>query len=55
MVRNKDIHVAQGCIQQEGVDFSETFTTVARLEAIILLIFYVINHNIILFQMDVKS
>lgn len=55
VVRNKARLVAQGYIQQEGINFSKTFALVARLEAIILLLSYDINHNIILYQMDVKS
>lgn len=55
VVINKYRLVARGYSQQEGIDFSETFAPVARLEAIKLLIFYVINHDIVLYQMDVKS
>lgn len=54
VVRNKDRRVAQGYYQQECIDFSETFTLVVRLEEIKLLISYVINHNIILYQMYVN-
>jgi hypothetical protein len=43
VVRNKTRLVAQGFSQVEGLDFRETFTLVARLEAIR-----------ILYQMDVK-
>jgi len=52
---NKARLVAQGYIQQEGIDYTETFAPVARLEAIRLLLSHVINHGIILYQMDVKS
>src|ERR1044072_316464 len=55
VVRNKARLVAQGYIQQEGIDYIETFAAVARLEAIRLLISFSINHDIILYQMDVKS
>ena len=41
--------------QQEGIDYTETFAPVARLEAIRLLLSYAVNHGIILYQMDVKS
>ena len=34
VVRNKAILVAQGYSQQEGIDYTETFALVARLEAI---------------------
>lgn len=55
MVRNKTRLVAQGYNQQEGIYFSETFALVARLEEIRLIISYFINHDIILYQMNVKS
>jgi len=55
VTRNKAKLVAQGYIQQEGIDYTETFAPVARLEAIRLLLSYAINHGIILYQMDVKS
>jgi len=47
--------VAQGYSQQEGIDYTETFAPVARLEAIRLLLSNAVNHNITLYQMDVKS
>ena len=55
MVRNKARLVAQGYTQVEGLDFDETFAPVARLEAIRILLAYDNHHNIILYQMDVKS
>ncbi|KAK2451189.1 putative mitochondrial protein [Trifolium repens] len=55
VVRNKTRLVAQGYSQQEGIDFTETFAPVARLEAIRLLLSYVVNNGITLYQMDVKS
>jgi len=55
VVRNKARLVAQGYSQQEDIDYTETFAPVARLEAIRLLLFYAVNHGIILYQMDVKS
>ena len=55
VTRNKARLVAQGYSQQEGIYYTETFAPVARLEAIRLLLSYVINHDIILYQMDVKS
>ncbi|GAU28976.1 hypothetical protein TSUD_391740, partial [Trifolium subterraneum] len=54
VVRNKARLVAQGYNQQEGIDYTETFAHVARLEAIRLLLSYATYHNIILYQMDVK-
>ena len=55
VTRNKARLVAQGYSQQEGIDYSETFAPVARLEAIRLLLSCAVNHGIILYQMDVKS
>jgi len=55
VVRNKARLVAQGYSQQEGINYTETFAPVARLEAIRLLLPYAVNHGIILYQMDVKS
>ncbi|KAK2398040.1 putative mitochondrial protein [Trifolium repens] len=55
VVRNKARLVAQGYSQQEGIDFTETFAPVARLEAIRLLLSYAVNNGITLYQMDVKS
>ena len=55
VVRNKARLVAQGYTQVEGIDFDETFAPVARLEAIRILLAYANHHNILLYQMDVKS
>jgi len=55
VIRNKARLIAQGYIQQEDIDYTETFAPVARLEAIRLLLSYAVNHGIILYQMDVKS
>ena len=54
-MRNKTRFVAQGFTQVEGLDFGETFTPVARLEAIRILLAYACSHNIKLYQMNVKS
>ena len=50
-----DIPLAQGYTQVEGIDFDETFAPVARLEAIRILLAYANHHNILIYQMDVKS
>jgi len=55
VVRNKARLVAKGFSQVEGLDFGETFASVARLEAIHILLAYASSHDIKLFQMDVKS
>ena len=55
VVRNKARLVAQGYSQQKGIDYTKTFAPVVGLESIRLLISFVVIHNIILYQMDVKS
>ena len=55
VIRNKARLVAQGYTQVEGIDFDETFAPVASLEVIRILLAYVNHHNILLYQMDVKS
>jgi hypothetical protein len=55
VMRNKVRLVAKGYTQVEGLDFSETYALVARLEAIRILLVYACAHNIKLYQMDVKS
>ena len=55
VVRNKACLIAQGYTEVEGIDFDETFSPVARLEAIRILLAYANHHNILLYQMDVKS
>nr|GEX14503.1 copia protein [Tanacetum cinerariifolium] len=53
--RNKARLVAQGYIQQEGIDYVETYAPVARLESIRILLAYAFALEFKLFQMDVKS
>ena len=55
IVRNKARLVAQGYSQEEGIDFDEMFSPVARLEAIRMLLAFAIFMKFKLFQMDVKS
>src|SRR6266540_3953528 len=55
VVRNKARLITKGFSQVEGLDFDETFASVARLEAICILLAYASSHNIKLYQMDVKS
>jgi hypothetical protein len=54
-VRNKARLVAKGFSQVEDLDFGETFTPVARFEAIRILLAYASHHEMKLYQMDVKS
>jgi hypothetical protein len=55
VTRNKARLVAKGYAQVAGLDFEETFTSVARLESIRILLAYAAHHSFRLFQMDVKS
>jgi hypothetical protein len=55
VVWNKARLVAQGYSQVEGLDFGETFTPVARLEAIKILLAFATSKGFKLYQMDVKS
>ena len=55
IVRNKARLVAQGYVQEEGIDYEETYAPVARLDAIRLLLSFACANDFKLFQMDVKS
>ncbi|KAF5768399.1 putative RNA-directed DNA polymerase [Helianthus annuus] len=55
VVKNKARLVVQGYRQEEGIDYDETFAPVARLEAIRLFLAFAVNHNMKVFQMDIKS
>jgi hypothetical protein len=55
VVRNKARLFAQGYTQVEGLDFGDTYASIARLEAIRILLAYACAHNIKLYQMDVES
>ncbi|GJU43280.1 retrovirus-related pol polyprotein from transposon TNT 1-94 [Tanacetum coccineum] len=53
--KNKARLVAQGYNQQEGIDYDETYTPVARLESIRILLAISCANDFKLYQMDVKS
>jgi transposase InsO family protein len=55
VTRNKARLVCKGYAQVEGIDFEETFSPVARMEAICFLLAYACSKNIKMYQMDVKS
>jgi hypothetical protein len=55
VVRNKSRLVAQWYSQKEGIDYEETFTPVARLEVIRILLAFSLAKGFKLYQMDVKS
>ncbi|GJZ08273.1 retrovirus-related pol polyprotein from transposon TNT 1-94 [Tanacetum coccineum] len=47
--------VAQGFRQEEGIDFKESFTPVARIEAIHIFVANAAHKNITIYQMDIKT
>ncbi|GJU57957.1 putative ribonuclease H-like domain-containing protein [Tanacetum coccineum] len=47
--------VVRGYHQEEGIDFEESFTSVARMEAIRVFLAYVAHKSFTVFQMDVKT
>jgi hypothetical protein len=55
VTRNKDRLVCKGYAHVEGIEFEETFSPVARMEAIYFLLAYACSKNIKMYQMDVKS
>ena len=55
IIRNKARLVAQGYMQEKGIDYDETYALVARLEAIRMLLAFACYKNFKLYQMDVKS
>jgi hypothetical protein len=55
VTRNKARLVCKGYAQIEGIDFEETFSPVAIMEAICLLLAYACSKNVKVYQMDVKS
>ncbi|GJR62566.1 retrovirus-related pol polyprotein from transposon TNT 1-94 [Tanacetum coccineum] len=55
VLKNKAQLVAKGYRQEEGIDFEESFTPVARIEAIKIFIANAARKNMIIYQMDVKT
>ncbi|GJZ77523.1 retrovirus-related pol polyprotein from transposon TNT 1-94 [Tanacetum coccineum] len=55
VLKNKALLVAQGFRQEEGIDFEESFTPVARIEAIRIFVANAAHKNITIYQMDVKT
>nr|GEW07633.1 retrovirus-related Pol polyprotein from transposon TNT 1-94 [Tanacetum cinerariifolium] len=55
VLKNKARLVAQGFRQEEGIDFEESFTSVARIKAIRIFVANVTHKNMMIFQMDVKT
>jgi hypothetical protein len=54
-MRNKACLVTQGFSQVEGIDFGETFTPIAYLEAIMILLAFAASKGFKLYQIDVRS
>ncbi|GKB94677.1 retrovirus-related pol polyprotein from transposon TNT 1-94, partial [Tanacetum coccineum] len=54
-LENKARIVAQGFRKEEGIDFEESFTPVARIEAICIFVANATHKNITIYQMDVKT
>ncbi|GJX41694.1 putative ribonuclease H-like domain-containing protein [Tanacetum coccineum] len=55
VIRNKARLVAQGYTQEEGIDYDEVFSPVARIKAIRLFLAYASFKDFVVYQMDVKS
>nr|GEV15722.1 Gag-Pol polyprotein [Tanacetum cinerariifolium] len=55
VIRNKARLVAKGYAQEEGIDFEESFTPVARLEAVWIFVAYAAHKSFPIYQMDVKT
>ncbi|GJR68789.1 putative ribonuclease H-like domain-containing protein [Tanacetum coccineum] len=55
MIRKKARLVAQGYIQEEGIDYDDVFAPVAIIEAIRLFLAYALFKDFVVYQMDVKS
>ncbi len=54
VTRNKARLVCKGYAQVEGIDFEETFSPVARMESIRMVLAYACSKRIKVYQMDVK-
>nr|GEU70190.1 retrovirus-related Pol polyprotein from transposon TNT 1-94 [Tanacetum cinerariifolium] len=55
ILKNKARLVARGYRQEEGIDFEESFASVARLEAIRIFLVYAAHRNMVVYQMEVKT
>nr|GEZ88948.1 retrovirus-related Pol polyprotein from transposon TNT 1-94 [Tanacetum cinerariifolium] len=55
IIRNKTYLVVRGYLQEEGIDFEESFAPVARMEAIRIFLAHATHKSFIVFQMDVKT
>nr|GEX86283.1 hypothetical protein [Tanacetum cinerariifolium] len=55
IIRNKTRLVVRGYQQEVGINFEESFTLVARMEAIRIFLVYVAHKGFTVYQMDVKA
>nr|GFB20760.1 retrovirus-related Pol polyprotein from transposon TNT 1-94 [Tanacetum cinerariifolium] len=55
VIRNKSRLVVRGYRQEEGMDFEESFASVARMEAIRIFLAYAAHKSLTVFQMDMKT
>ncbi|GJW84916.1 retrovirus-related pol polyprotein from transposon TNT 1-94 [Tanacetum coccineum] len=55
VLKNKARLVAQGFMQEEGIDFEQSFAPVSRIEAIRIFIENASHKNMMIYQMDVKT
>nr|GEX09275.1 retrovirus-related Pol polyprotein from transposon TNT 1-94 [Tanacetum cinerariifolium] len=55
VIQNKSRLVVRGCRQEEGIDFEESFTPIAKMEAIGIFLAYAAHKSFTVFQMDVKT
>nr|GEY63298.1 copia protein [Tanacetum cinerariifolium] len=55
VIHNKARLVAKGYAQEEGIDFEESFTPVARLEVVWIFVAYAAHKSFPIYQMDMKT
>nr|GEU88757.1 hypothetical protein [Tanacetum cinerariifolium] len=55
ILKNKARLVARGYRQKEGINFEESFSPVARLEAIRIFFAHATHENMVVYQLDVKT
>ncbi|GKC28725.1 retrovirus-related pol polyprotein from transposon TNT 1-94 [Tanacetum coccineum] len=55
ILKNKARLVAHGYLQEEGINFEESFAPVTRLEAVRIFLAFATHMNMSVYQMDVKT
>ena len=53
--RNKAMLVCKGYSQEEGIDYGENFSLIARLEGVRTILSYATHRGFKIYHMDVKS